>query len=109
MMTTPIDFFEESEPPRFIRGQALPYPDLQRVWARVQLTDFAGHPVLEMAILGPDGREGAVVHASPMNPDEASTPDPDDEEVGAPTGDDPADVVICGSGVNAPALVRLPT
>ena len=42
MMTTPIDFFEESEPPRFIRGQALPYPDLQRVWTRVQLTDFAG-------------------------------------------------------------------
>ena len=61
MMTTPIDFFEESEPPRFIRGQALPYPDLQRVWTRVQLTDFAGHPVLEMAILGPDGREEAVM------------------------------------------------
>ncbi len=61
MMTTPIDFFEESEPPRFIRGQALPYPDLQRVWTRVQLTDFAGHPVLEMAILGPDGREEAAM------------------------------------------------
>ena len=61
MMTTPVDFFEESEPPRFIRGQALPYPDLQRVWTRVQLTDFAGHPELEMVILGPDDDEEAAM------------------------------------------------
>ncbi len=61
MMTAPIDFFEESEPPHFIRGQALPYPDLQRVWTRVQLTDFAGHPVLEMVILGPDGSDEATM------------------------------------------------
>jgi len=61
MMTAPIDFLEESEPPRFVRGQALPYPDLQRVWTRVQLTEFAGHPDLEMVILGPDGREQAAM------------------------------------------------
>ena len=61
MMTAPIDLFEESEPPRFMRGQALPYPDLQRVWTRVQLTEFAGHPELEMAIFGPDGREEAAM------------------------------------------------
>lgn len=61
MMTAPIDFLEESEPPRFVRGQALPYPDLQRVWTRVQLTEFAGHPELEMVILGPDGREQAAM------------------------------------------------
>jgi predicted phosphodiesterase len=46
----------------------------------------------------PDGREWVVVHGSPMDPDEAITPDLDDEEVGALIGDDPADVVICGSG-----------
>lgn len=56
MIDAPIDFFEETEPPRFLRGQALPYPDLQRVWTRVQLTEFAGHPELELAILGPAGR-----------------------------------------------------
>ncbi len=46
----------------------------------------------------PDGREWVVVHGSPMDPDEAITADLDDEEVGALIGDDPADVVICGSG-----------
>jgi predicted phosphodiesterase len=46
----------------------------------------------------PDGREWVVVHGSPMDPDEAITADLDDEEVGALVGDDPADVVICGSG-----------
>ena len=61
MMIAPVDFFEESEPPRFVRGQALPYPDLQRVWTRVQLTEFASHPELEMVILGPDGREEAAM------------------------------------------------
>lgn len=46
----------------------------------------------------PDGREWVVVHGSPMDPDEALTADLDDEEMGALIGDDPADVVICGSG-----------
>ena len=46
----------------------------------------------------PDGREWVVVHGSPMDPDEAITADLDDEEVGALVGDDPADVIICGSG-----------
>ena len=46
----------------------------------------------------PDGREWVLVHGSPMDPDEAITADLDDEEVGALIGDDPADVVICGSG-----------
>ena len=61
MMTALIDFLEESEPPRFVRGQALPYPDLQRVWTRVQLTEFAGHPELELVILGPDDLEEAAM------------------------------------------------
>ena len=60
-MNAPIDLIEESEPPRFVRGQALPYPDLQRVWTRMQLTEFAGHPELELVILGPDDREEAAM------------------------------------------------
>lgn len=56
MLNHPIGFVHESEPPRFLRAQALPYPELARVWVRVQLTDFVEHPELEMVILGPDGR-----------------------------------------------------
>ncbi|MEI2692841.1 MAG: hypothetical protein V9H69_25225 [Anaerolineae bacterium] len=56
MFNQPIDFVHEDEPPRFLRAQALPYPDLQRVWTRVQLTPFAGHPELEMVILDPEAQ-----------------------------------------------------
>jgi hypothetical protein len=61
MPNQPIEFALEDEPPRFLRAQALPYPDLQRVWTRVQLTPFAGHPELEMAIIDPDGQPAAVM------------------------------------------------
>ena len=61
MLNQPIDFLHEDEPPRFVRAQALPYPDLQRVWTRVQLTPFAGHPELEMVILDPDGQPEATM------------------------------------------------
>lgn len=57
----PIDFAHEDAPPHFLRAQALPYPDLARVWTRVQLTQFAARPELEMVILGPDGREEAAM------------------------------------------------
>jgi hypothetical protein len=60
-LNQPIEFVQEDEPPRFLRAQALPYPDLQRVWTRVQLTPFAGHPELEMAIIDPDGQPAAVM------------------------------------------------
>lgn len=56
MFNPPIEIVREDEPPRVLRAQALPYPDLQRVWARVQLTPFASHPELEMVILDPDGQ-----------------------------------------------------
>lgn len=61
MLNQPIEFVQEEEPPRFVRAQALPYPDLTRVWTRVQLTPFAGHPELEMAILDADGQPAAVM------------------------------------------------
>jgi hypothetical protein len=58
-MTQPIGFMHESGPPRLLRAQALPYPELARVWTRIQLTDFVEHPELEMVILGPDGQTEA--------------------------------------------------
>lgn len=61
MLNQPVGFLHESEPPRFLRAQALPYPDLKRVWTRVQLTEFVGRPELELAILGPDGAEEAAM------------------------------------------------
>ena len=61
MFEQPIEFFHEDEPPRLLRGQALPYPDLHRVWVRVQLTPFAGHPELEMAILDAEGQAVATM------------------------------------------------
>jgi len=61
MLNQPIDFVHEDEPPRFLRAQALPYPDLQRVWTRLELTPFAGHPELEMVILDPDGQPEAAM------------------------------------------------
>lgn len=61
MLDQPIEFVHEDEPPRFLRAQALPYPDLQRIWTRVQLTPFAGHPELEMAIIDPDGQPAAAM------------------------------------------------
>jgi hypothetical protein len=61
MPNQPIEFDFEDEPPRFLRAQALPYPDLQRVWTRVQLTPFAGHPELEVAIIDPNGQPAAVM------------------------------------------------
>ena len=54
-MGQPVEFVHEAEPPRVLRAQALPYPELKRVWVRVELTPFAAHPELEMVILGPDG------------------------------------------------------
>ena len=62
-MNDPVQFVIEEEPPRFLRAQALPYPELKRVWARVELTAIASRPgpELEMAILDPDGREAAAM------------------------------------------------
>jgi hypothetical protein len=61
MLNQPIEFVHEDEPPRFLRAQALPYPDLQRVWTRLELTPFSGHPELEMVILDPDGQPEAAM------------------------------------------------
>lgn len=62
-MVDSVQFLVEDEPPRFLRAQALPYPDLRRVWTRVQLTPLASRPgpELEMVLLGPEGQEEAAM------------------------------------------------
>lgn len=61
MSIQPIGLQDENEPPYFLRAQALPYPDLARVWVRAQITEFVDHPELEMVILGPDGAQEAAM------------------------------------------------
>jgi hypothetical protein len=45
----------EDSPPRIERVQVLPYPDLKRLWVRIQLTPFHRYPNVDVSVLGPDG------------------------------------------------------
>ena len=45
---------EENEPPRFVRVEAWPYPDLSRVWIRLLTTPFVRPPNLAIALYDPD-------------------------------------------------------
>ncbi|MCC7353063.1 MAG: hypothetical protein IT330_04835 [Anaerolineae bacterium] len=54
-----INLSYEDSPPRIERVQVLPYPDLKRLWVRIQLTSFAAHPNVEVSVLGPDGEVAA--------------------------------------------------
>lgn len=46
---------EEAGPPTIRRAEAWPYPDLQRLWARVETGPFAAHPNLALTVKDPDG------------------------------------------------------
>jgi hypothetical protein len=46
---------EEPQPPVIERIEAWPYPDLRRVWARVQISPFAAYPDLTLTLTDPDG------------------------------------------------------
>ncbi|MEA3338078.1 MAG: hypothetical protein U9R25_19485 [Chloroflexota bacterium] len=59
MVNQPIGLLSEEDPPRFLRAQALPYPELKRVWARIELTQFNDSPTLELTILDEAGYEQA--------------------------------------------------
>lgn len=45
----------EAHPPRIERAEVWPYPDLQRLWARVQISPFAAFPNLAFTVTDPDG------------------------------------------------------
>jgi hypothetical protein len=46
---------EELHPPVLERVEVLPYPELSRLWARVQLSPFSTYPNLALTLLDPDG------------------------------------------------------
>lgn len=46
---------EETSPPVILRAEVWPYPDLQRLWVRVEISPFAAHPNLAFAVSDPEG------------------------------------------------------
>ncbi len=45
----------EAQPPAIRRAEVWPYPDLGRLWARVEITPFASFPNLAFTVADPDG------------------------------------------------------
>ena len=45
----------EVHPPVIERAEALPYPELSRLWVRIQISPFATCPDLALNLLDPDG------------------------------------------------------
>ena len=45
----------EPHPPVIERAEVWPYPDLKRLWVRVQVSAFAAFPNLALTVAGPDG------------------------------------------------------
>jgi hypothetical protein len=51
----------ESHSPRFERADVLPYPELTRLWVRVQISPFSTYPNLELSLLDPAGKTVATM------------------------------------------------
>jgi len=49
-LPTPV----EAQPPTIQRVEVWPYPELTRLWARVETSPFAAFPNLALTVLGPD-------------------------------------------------------
>lgn len=45
----------ETHPPTLARVEVWPYPDLNRLWARVEISPFAAFPNLAFTVSDPDG------------------------------------------------------
>lgn len=45
----------EEHPPRLDRAEAWPYPELDRLWVRVETSPFAAYPNLGFTLVGPEG------------------------------------------------------
>jgi hypothetical protein len=50
-----IPIVEEKSPPTIERAEVWPYPDLMRLWARVQVGPFASYPDLSFRVVDPQG------------------------------------------------------
>jgi hypothetical protein len=45
----------EAHPPVIERAEARPYPDLLRIWVRIQISPFSTYPNLILTLLDPEG------------------------------------------------------
>jgi hypothetical protein len=45
----------ELHPPTIDRAEVLPYPELSRLWVRIQISPFSTYPDLLLTLLDPDG------------------------------------------------------
>jgi hypothetical protein len=45
----------EEIPPAFLRAEVWPYPELDRVWVRLETSPFDAFPNLELLLTDPDG------------------------------------------------------
>jgi hypothetical protein len=45
----------ELHPPIIERAEVMPYPDLSRIWVRIQTSPFSSSPNLMLTLLDPDG------------------------------------------------------
>ena len=54
---TEVDARAEKEPPRILRAEVWPYPELNRLWVRLEISPFAAFPNLELILLDPDSQE----------------------------------------------------
>jgi hypothetical protein len=46
---------KEERPPAISRAEVWPYPELDRLWVRLELSPFVAFPNLELVLAGPDG------------------------------------------------------
>ncbi len=51
-----VDLPEESEPPRIAGIEVYPYPNLTKLWIKMQLTYFKTYPNIELYLYDPDGQ-----------------------------------------------------
>lgn len=45
----------EDRPPQVLRAEVWPYPDLKRLWVRLQTSPFASYPNIALTARDPDG------------------------------------------------------
>src|SRR5512139_2234388 len=46
---------KEEHPPTIQRAEVWPYPELDRLWVRLEISPFVAFPNLELTLFGPDG------------------------------------------------------
>lgn len=51
----------ELHPPMIERAEVLPYPELERLWVRIQTSHFSTCPNLSLTLLDPDGGVASTV------------------------------------------------